>query len=293
MKEYYLENNILKLTVADHGAEIRSLVRLSAGKELMWQADPAFWGRTSPVLFPLVGQYWNKTSYYEGKAYQMSQHGFARDMDFAVLEQTEKELWFELTDSDSTLALYPFHFRLLIGYRLEEDTVTVCWKVINTDTRKMYFSIGGHPAFGCDLEHSFLMFQKDGAALEKDMTCNVIDNDGSGCLSDRQKTLSLSGGCLAMSDELFSEDALIIEDRQADEVTLLNDKKERVLGVKFDSPLFGIWSPVGKHAPFVCIEPWYGRCDRSGFNGRLEKREYGNSLEAGEEFCASYHIRVY
>ena len=96
-----------------------------------------------------------------------------------------------------------------------------------------------------------------------------------------------------MSDELFSEDALIIEDRQADEVTLLNDKKERVLGVKFDSPLFGIWSPVGKHAPFVCIEPWYGRCDRSGFHGRLEEREYGNSLEAGEEFCASYRIRVY
>ena len=287
--------------MADHGAEMSSLVRLSDGKELMWQADPAFWNRTSPVLFPLVGQYWKKTSYYEGKAYQMSQHGFARDMDFSFLgyggnDQTENhnnELWFELTDSASTRELYPFHFRLQIGYRLVGDTVSVYWKVINTDNRNMYFSIGGHPAFGCDLKHSFLMFEKDGDAVENSIICNIIENDGSGCLSDRQKTLSLSGGCLALSDELFSEDALIVEDRQADEVTLLDDKKEKQLSVKFDCPLFGVWSPVGKHAPFVCIEPWYGRCDRTGFGGKLEEREYGNSLDPDEVFFGSYQIRVY
>ena len=93
-----------------------------------------------------------------------------------------------------------------------------------------------------------------------------------------------------MSDELFSRDALIIEDRQSDQVTLVNPEGVDQLSVKFDAPLFGVWSPVGKHAPFVCIEPWYGRCDRVGFNQKLEEREYGNTLEAGEVFKTSYDI---
>ena len=320
MAEFTLKNDKLQLTVAEHGAEIRSLIRNADGREMMWQADPALWGRTSPVLFPLVGQYRDKISYYEGKAYQMSQHGFARDMDFALVRSTDgwnedhhlqreeqdgeatipsqnmesqKELWFSLTDSETTHEKYPFAFRLTIGYRLDGDTVTVCWKVKNTDTKKMYFSIGGHPAFGCDLNHSYLAFEKDGKTVERALTCNVIEGDGSGCLSDRQKKLELSGGCLALSDELFAEDALIIEDRQADAVTLLDAEQKRLLTVSFDAPLFGIWSPVGKHAPFVCIEPWYGRCDRVDFGQKLEEREYGNARESGEEFLVSYRIKIF
>ena len=294
--------------MAEYGAEIRSLVRCSDGREMMWQADPAFWGRTSPVLFPLVGNYRDKTSYYDGKAYQMSQHGFARDMDFEALGGTEstigayrqaqgavseKELWFAVTDSEATHEKYPFAFRLEVGYRLEEDTVTVCWKVKNTDTRKMYFSIGGHPAFGCDLNHSCRAFEKDGKTVAGALICSIIEGDGSGCLSDRQKKLELSEGCLAMSDELFAEDALIVEDKQADAVTLLDGNKKQLITVSFDAPLFGIWSPAGKHAPFVCIEPWYGRCDRVDFGQKLEEREYGNTLESGEEFSVSYRIKVW
>ncbi len=295
MAEFILRNEKLQLTVAEHGAEIRSLVRSSDGREMMWQADPVFWGRTSPILFPLVGNYRDKTSYYDGKAYQMSQHGFARDMDF-VPEQgraAENELWFVLTDAEATQEKYPFAFRLTVGYELQGDTVIVHWKVKNTDARKMYFSIGGHPAFGCDLNRSYLLFEKNGQTVTEALTCNVIEGDGSGCLSDRQKKLDLSAGCLAMSDALFAEDALIIEDQQADAVTLLDAEKKQLLTVSFEAPLFGIWSPVGKHAPFVCIEPWYGRCDRVDFGQALEEREYGNVLESGEEFSVSYQIRVW
>jgi galactose mutarotase-like enzyme len=95
---------------------------------------------------------------------------------------------------------------------------------------------------------------------------------------------------LQLSSELFDQDALIIEDRQADKVVLLDSSDKEVLSVSFDSPLFGIWSPTKKQAPFVCIEPWYGRCDRVGFTGDLSKREYGNTLTPGEEFSAVYYI---
>lgn len=288
---YILENDNIRLTVSDHGAEIKSLLRKRDNRELMWQADPAYWGRTSPVLFPLVGNYYQKTSRFCGKTYEMGQHGFARDMDFTLERQTEQELVFVLKDTEATLEKYPFSFRLFLSYHLEESSVRVGWKVENTNDSTMYFSIGGHPAFCCDLDTYKLRFLQEGQLLGE-LQSNQIAEDGSGCLGDVVKNFGLANGMLGMSDELFEKDALIIENHQADQVTLVDDQGEDVLSVKFDAPLFGIWSPAGKHAPFVCIEPWYGRCDRVGFCQELNEREYGNALEASETFQVYYDIQV-
>lgn len=289
--QHTIQNNKLKLTVDNHGAEIKSLIRLSDGAELMWQADAAYWGRTSPVLFPLVGNYFEKTSIYDGKTYQMGQHGFARDMDFELVSQSDDELVFELHENQESLAKYPFAFTLTIGYKLIEDKVVVSWSVKNTNDQTMYFSIGGHPAFNCDLDTYTFRFEKAGAPVSE-FTANVIAGDGSGCLSNESDMHKLDNGILKMSDQLFSKDALIIEDNQADRVTLVDAAGQDVLSVVFTSPLFGVWSPVGKHAPFVCIEPWYGRCDRVGYNQKLETREYSNALSAGETFKVDYSIVV-
>ncbi|SFB68259.1 aldose 1-epimerase family protein [Butyrivibrio sp. YAB3001] len=293
MREYTLKNDFLTLKISEHGAEIKSLVRNYDNKELMWQADPKFWGRTSPVLFPLVGNYWEKKSLYDGKVYEMSQHGFARDMDFHLVKSDEHSLWFELKENDETLKKYPFYFGLRIGYKIKDDKVKVIWKVKNTGNRSMYFSIGGHPAFNCDLNNSKLLLKKGDEKLSENVICGVLDDAGSGCLSDNRMELTLNKGKMHLSDELFAKDALIIENRQADSVTLIDSDNKKVLKVKFDSPLFGLWSPAGKKAPFVCIEPWYGRCDRVGFSQKLEDREYGMRLQIGEEFKASYKIKVY
>ena len=253
MKEYKISNDVYELTVSEHGAEIRSLKK--NGRELMWQADPKFWGRTSPVLFPLVGNYWEKKSRFDGKVYEMSQHGFARDQDFCLVSQSDEELVFK-NPSDSPI----------------------------------FFSIGGHPAFNCDLETDGLMFKKKGSKVAEPITAKIIEGDGSGCLSERTKDVPLNDGVMKLSYDLFDEDALIIEDQQADTVALLDSEGKEVLSVSFDSPLFGIWSPTGKKAPFVCIEPWYGRCDRVGFTGDISEREYGNKLEANEEFSVHHFI---
>lgn len=288
---YTLENVKIKLTVSDHGAEIRSLIRKSDGREMMWQADSAFWGRTSPVLFPLVGNYYQKQSVFEGKTYEMGQHGFARDMDFVLEKQTEDELVFFLRDSEESRQKYPFSFKLFITYKIIEDRVQVGWNVENTNAGTMYFSIGGHPAFNCDLDRDTLCFEKAGQKVEQ-ITAKIIADDGSGCLSDEESTHNLVDGILKMSDELFARDALIIENRQSDQVTILDEQGQGIISVSFDSPLFGVWSPAGKHAPFVCIEPWFGRCDRVGFSKKQEEREYGNTLKAGEIGGFHYDIKV-
>lgn len=291
MAVHTIENDKIKLTVEEHGAEIRSLIRKADGVELMWQADSKYWGRTAPVLFPLVGNYFEKKSVYGGKTYEMGQHGFARDMDFEVVSEAANELVFELKDNEATHEKYPFNFILGIKYVIEDSKVTVTWMVKNTNEETMYFSIGGHPAFNCDLDTYTLRFEKNGEP-NACVKANIIANDGSGCLSTKQEHHPLNNGNLKMSDELFSQDALIFEDEQSDAVTIVDPQGKDVLTVTCPTPLFGVWSPVGKHAPFVCIEPWCGRCDRVGFNQKLEEREYGNSLAPEEIFKTSYDIIV-
>ena len=103
-------------------------------------------------------------------------------------------------------------------------------------------------------------------------------------------TLKTNGGVMPITEHLFDEDALIIEGKQAHKVSLAGADKKPYLTVSFEAPLFGIWSPAKKHAPFICIEHWYGRCDKESFDGSLADREYGTELRPGKEFEASYTI---
>jgi len=290
MQSYSIRNEFLTISVNSFGAELRSLILNETGKEYLWQADPAYWKRTSPVLFPIVGRLKNNTYKYNGKSYPMQQHGFARDMEFTSVEKTENSLLFVLTDNSQTLTIYPFHFTLLIGYQLSGKSVIVTWKVKNTNQNTMYFSIGSHPAFCCPLDEEekqsdcFFSFDTEGP-----LTYSRIEN---GLYKKEKYIKNLTEHAFPIDEHLFDKDVLIFENSQAKTVSLLTSKKKPYLSVHFNAPLFGLWSPPKKHAPFVCIEPWYGRCDAESFDGTLEERVYGNRLLGGEEFSASYTIEI-
>lgn len=286
-----LENEILKVSINSFGAELASIVKKCTGEEYLWNGDERYWKRCAPVLFPFVGSLKNKEYLYQGKAYPMGQHGFARDMEFK-LERTEKgEAWFSLEASEETKQKYPFAFFLELGYRLEGNRVESIWRVTNRDENEMYFSIGGHPAFMCPLNGEgkqtdyFISFD-----TEKDLVYSTVN--GSGLVEKEDNVLHTDKGVAAISEDMFDRDALVIEGRQAGEVSLLRPDRKPYLTVRFDAPLFGIWSPAGKHAPFICIEPWYGRCDKAGFAGELSQREYGNSLEPQAVFEAGFQIEI-
>lgn len=291
MERFQIRNESLTLEIDAHGAEMKSLTDNRTGQEYLWCGDAAYWGRTSPVLFPLVGNYREKQSCFDGKWYSLSQHGFARDMDFELVSEKGDEIWFALEDSPETLEKYPFGFRLELGYRLQGRAVEVLWKVTNKNDREMYFSIGGHPAFNCPLREGEKQTDyRIGFDTCEPLTASVLDENGT--VSERTKVLELTDGMLQITDSLFDEDALIVEHDQAHKVALYTPEGEKYLEVRFEAPLFGIWSPAGKHAPFVCIEPWYGRSDRADFGQKLEEREWGNVLKAGEVFTAAYQICV-
>lgn len=281
-----LNNGNIKAIINYHGAELKSLSK--NGTEYMWQADPTYWNRTSPVLFPFVGQVAGGTYRYEGVEYKMGQHGFARDMDFELVDSTDTSCSFVLESNSDTKEKYPFDFNLTIGYELTDNGIIVKWNVKNTGDKPLEFSIGAHPAFNCILSDTSIRISKDNEPV------NSFVNSvfGTGLLTNDTKTINLDNGIMKLDEHSFDGDAFVIENSQVDKVEILNNNGDKVLGVSFDSPLVGIWSPPTKNAPFLCIEPWYGRADKEGFNGELANREWNNTLLANEEFDARYTIEV-
>lgn len=288
---YIIQNEWLRCEIDSHGAEIKSLLRKSNGSEIMWGADPAYWNRTAPVLFPFVGAVKDKKYRHEGKEYNMGQHGFARDMEFMLDSQKEEKIWFSLTDSVETMEKYPFHFRLRIGYRLDRESVRVMWQVENTNDKEMWFSIGAHPGFCVPrLEgNSFWLYDQIGQPLSQ--ITNRVFGQG-GCVTDRTQELYLTDGELKITEALFANDALVLENGQVGRVELRDENNAQIVALEFTAPLVGLWSPPHKNAPFVCIEPWYGRCDSESFDGELCEREYEESLGVGECFRGEYVISV-
>ncbi|MDD3239169.1 MAG: aldose 1-epimerase family protein [Lachnospira sp.] len=296
--EYILENEILKVTVASKGCEIISVMNKEIGKEYMWCGNPDAWKRHAPVLFPLIGRYKNDESVHEGDTYHMTQHGFARDMEFSLVEQTATSIKMKLVENEETKMKYPFNFDLILGYELNENVVKATYELRNTNASDMYFSIGGHPAFaapagnkgeagddtaaGCEL-----IFEDENGAYTNRIQYGLLSSEG--LLLDDLYDMSLSEGKTLITDDFFDKDALIIENDQCHKVSLMYYGKKFVT-VEFDAPVFGIWSAAKKNVPFVCIEPWYGRTDRASFNGELKDREWGNTLKAGEVFDKAYRM---
>lgn len=290
MALFQIGNDKLTIQVDSMGAELKSLKKIATGEEFMWDGNPAFWKRTSPVLFPLVGALKDGEYRLDGKSYRMGQHGFARDMEFRLKSQTNREIWFSLESTKETLAIYPYPFLLELGYELQESTLIVKWKVTNPSGKDMYFSIGGHPAFRCpiveDTKQTSYRIRFD--AKEK-VTAGVLQG---GLMSYEKADYPLQNGSLWITEDLFDQDALVIEENQAHQVSLMKPDGTPYLTVEFDAPLFGIWSPPGKNAPFICIEPWYGRCDMVDFTETWEERQWGQHLAAGGVFEASYKVSL-
>lgn len=280
----------MTISVSLHGAELSSIQ--CNGKEYLWQADPAYWKRHSPVLFPIVGSVWENTFRVNGKEYTMTQHGFARDMDFELVSEAENELRYRLTDSEETRRNYPFPFCLEIGYRVEGKRIEVIWEVNNPGTEQLHFQIGAHPAFYFP-DYDEKTTARGYFGFDRSEGLNHILIAEKGCAdAGTIYPLPLTDGLLPLDTHTFDRDALILENSQVGEVTLYNMEKKPCLSLYFDAPLVGLWSPPGKNAPFVCIEPWYGRCDRVHYTGEYQERDWMQHLQPGDTFRGGYVIEI-
>lgn len=265
------------------GAELFSL-KNNENKEYIWEGNPKFWGKHSPVLFPIVGTLKNNLFFYQGKEYQLSRHGFAREMEFQLIEKCESSATFSLTSSMETRKVYPFDFELQICYSLEENKLKIDYKVINKNDSILPFSIGAHPAFALPkpFEDYSLSFDHNEV-----LTSYELEND---LLSDTTEIIQMKANEVPLTYSLFEKDALIFKELKSKSITILENKNP-MLCVRFDDfPNLGIWAK--KNAPFLCIEPWVGYSDTIHSSGNIVEKEGIQLVEANQIVMYNFYIEI-
>ncbi|MGJ6521578.1 aldose 1-epimerase family protein [Listeria monocytogenes] len=286
-----LENEVLLVEMKTAGAELTRIFHKDTGLEYLWNADSKFWGRHSPVLFPTVGRLVEDTYLVDGKPYHLGQHGFARDRDFQVIEQTEKSVRFELDADEDSLAVYPYKFKLSIIYTIEKNTVAVSYEVENTDNKRIYFSIGAHPAFNLPLTDG-TTFEDYYLDFGTEESLETLCLEGPYRSGEIKKVVDKPAQYLPLSYDLFKNDALIFEALKQKEMTIKSDKTPHFVKVSFpEFPFVGVWT-AKPGTPFLCIEPWYGIADGAGESVELRDKAGIEHLEPEAVFASEYEITV-
>lgn len=285
-----LENEKIKIEVDTQGAQLQQLILKERDKNYLWHGDSKYWGRKAPVLFPIVGRLKNDQYQYNGQKYRMTQHGFARDNKFELIEQNKNSLIYALEENEDTLEKYPFKFRLEIRYSIKENSLAITYTVINQDQKDIYFSIGAHPAFYWPLTETE---KKEDYYLEFDQKENadkyLLE---SGLLNHKKEKALADSKTLPLLPDIFKDDALIFKKLKSEKVTLKSRKSELEVQLNFKNfPYLGVWSQSAE-APFICLEPWQGIADSVDSSGRIEEKEGIKQLAAGEQFKCTHIITI-
>ena len=278
-----LSNDVISAQINTLGAELCSL-KNTENKDFIWEGDPAYWGKHSPVLFPIVGTLKNNTYTHNNKEYILTRHGFARDMEFELVDQTANTATFSIQSNSTTLASYPFQFELQIQYTLFHSTLEIAYKVINKDNSAIPFSIGAHPAFALpgNFENYSIEFEK-----VEPLEYTLLEND---LVSTQTETIATNSNFVPLTHKLFERDALIFKKLESKSLTIIEKEIPR-LKVHFeDFPNLGIWTKVG--APFLCIEPWFGYSDTTESNGNLFEKEGIIVLKSTDTFQTKFCIEI-
>jgi galactose mutarotase-like enzyme len=285
-----LENEQLRATIATRGAELQNLFNKTTGIEHMWSGDAAYWGKHSPVLFPIVGSLLNNIFYYHGKAYHLPRHGFARDKTFTAEQLNATAAVFTLTADEQTLEVYPFAFELKLCYELNGASISCTYEVYNPGTDDLLFSVGGHPAFA-------VPFIKDSSYTEHYLQFNTTETLWrwklqDGLVGDTSAILPTANNILPLQPSLFYEDAIVLKNMQSTMITLGSTKHSHGLHFTFnDFPFFGIWA--AKDAPFVCLEPWCGIADSVTHDQQLKNKEGINELLPNQHWQRTWSVECF
>lgn len=273
---HYIENDFLKVGVKEFGCELTTVISKNNSNEYLWQGDKSVWYGQSPILFPIVGRLIEDSYYLNGKKYSMPKHGFARKMQWTLLNKEEDNMSLILSETEETLKVYPYEFDLIVTFTLIDNKLKVNHCVVNKNDTDMYFSLGAHPGFNCEIGDKLVFDENETLDTEK------IDLEFSLRLPETVKILN-NDKEIIITKNIFDEDALILHDIKSKNITLMHKNGKNT--VKFDmggSPYLGIWAKP--NAPYVCIEPWFGVNDSFEKKEDFSQKDAINKLPAEEIF---------
>ena len=278
-----ISNYNLTAIINPLGAELISL-KNSNNKEYIWEGNPEFWGKHSPILFPIVGCLKEDKYSYKGSSFTLLRHGFANKMGFNIVEKSEEKVVFSVTSNKETLENYPFEFELQISYTLVNSRLIIGYKVINTNNFEMPFSIGGHPAFALPNEFDAYELEFEKSEI---LICSQLEND---LICNETISLPMKENRLPLTYSLFENDALIFKKLESKAITIFENNIP-FLKVKFEGfPSLGIWTK--QKAPYICIEPWFGYADTFTNSGELSEKEGIQIIGIKEQFQSEYSIET-
>ena len=273
---HYIENDFLKVGVKSFGCELTSIASKETGYEFMWQGNPEIWSGQSPILFPIIGRLIDDKFSLDGTEYTLEKHGFARRFEWEFLGSEGASMSFSLKENEKTLTMYPFSFEVIVTFTLENKMLKVEHKVINKNKGTMYFSLGAHPAFNCEIGDKLTFNVEESFLTEK------IDLVRSLRLPEKIP-VEQDGATITITNDIFNEDAHILSNFKSEYVTLHSDNNSRK--IKFTlggAPYLGIWAKPG--APYVCIEPWCGVNDSTEKKADFSQKDGIVALPEGDSF---------
>lgn len=288
-----IQNDQLKISIKNTGAELCEIASIKNNTQFMWNAQSDIWGNYAPNLFPIVGILKDETYFFEGKSYHLPKHGFVRNnINFQTVEETNESVSLKLEFNEASLKSYPFRFEYYVIYHLDDDKLHITYKVINKDSKTLYFSVGGHPAFKCPVFENELYSDYQLVFDEDENSETQLLNLQSGLLTSETKSVFDTSKTIQLRHDLFDKDALIFKDLNSRKITLNSKIKGDILTVHFEGfPYLGLWAKP--NADFVCIEPWLGIADSEASNQQITDKEGILELEANKEFNATYTIQIH
>jgi galactose mutarotase-like enzyme len=291
MSIHYLENDVLKIAINSKGAELESIYNKQTKLDYLWDANPKFWPKKSPNLFPIIGGLKNTEYTFDEKKYNLGRHGFARDNDYLVEEIDAANIKFSLLSNEQTKTNYPFDFIFSIVYSIESNTLKCKYVVQNVSVYKMYFSVGAHPAFRIPLTNN-TSYDDWYLEFEQIENADLFPLDETGLIKLKSVPFFNDNKKISLTKDLFYKDALVFKNLKSTQIDIKSNKSENGLKIEFKGfPYFGIWS--AKDADFVCLEPWCGIADIENTDGNLINKEGINMLESNEIFEREWTVELY
>lgn len=245
MSHYTLENHELRLVVSSLGAEMQSVFLKSAQLETLWQGQADIWPRRAPWLFPIIGKLQGDQYQISGQTFTMKQHGFARDREFSLLHQDEKNLSFSLNSDAQTRQNYPYDFNLQISYQLKGRNIKITIKVQNQGEGPLPFSFGAHPGFTVSPGAKVILADEEASYFEFSDGQEPKQNSPQLCQSSR----------FVLNQDLQNQKARVFKKQRSQSLEYHHEAYKLKMEFKH-WPHFALWSKSQNH--FICLEPWCG-----------------------------------
>ena len=276
----------LDIKVSNIGAE---LISIKFNNKEMLHDGKSFWDRQAPILFPTVGRLRDNQTIINNNKYSITQHGFAKDMEFELIKDTESEKIYKIKSNKETLEKFPFKFELYTKYIINEDTLTVEYKVVNKDDKEMIFGIGGHPGFKLDMSQEEYYFELE----VKEDKVEFMEVEGNYISNKPAKNILKNNKIIEITKDSFINDAIMMKKLKSKTITLKQkENNKKILEFNFEEfPILAIWTMP--KAPFICLEPWFNYADRVKETGYFKDKEGVITLKPGNEFNCKFSVKFY